>query len=99
MSLNEDESDSIAPILGLKSTYAIDFMYKTGTIYLVDDIEDAIFKVHKDGNKLEKIISTGLERPQGIAVDWVSENLYWSDAGTNLIEVKKITHFVVYMYI
>ncbi|XP_047139272.1 low-density lipoprotein receptor-related protein 1 isoform X1 [Hydra vulgaris] len=87
---NEQESDSIAPILGLKSSYAIDFLYKTGTIYIADDMERAIFKVQKDGNKLEKIITTGLERPQGIAVDWIAENIYWSDAGSNLIEVSRL---------
>lgn len=86
---NDNESESIIPIIGLKSSYAIDFYNKTGEIFIADDGKNAIYKVKQDGGgKLEPIITTGLDKPQGIAVDWVAENLYWTDDGTNLIEVK-----------
>lgn len=80
-------SESIVPIVGLKSSYAIDFDFDNGTIYTVDDNKDAIYEVKQDGSQLNPVISTGLQRPQGIAVDWVSKNLYWTDSGTRLIEV------------
>jgi len=28
--------------------------------------------------------------PEGIAVDWLSRNIYWSDFGRNRIEVAKL---------
>ena len=90
MTLTESESESIVPILGLKSSYAIDFHYKTGAIYVTDDNKDIIYRVQQDGSHLVPIIQTGLERPQGIAVDWVANNLYWTDAGTKSIEVNRI---------
>lgn len=82
------ESESIVPILGLKSSYAIDYHYASGAIYVTDDSKDTIYRVQQDGSQLVPIITSGLERPQGIAVDWVAENLYWTDADTNSIEVR-----------
>jgi DNA-binding beta-propeller fold protein YncE len=31
-----------------------------------------------------------LESPAGLAVDWVTYKLYWTDAGTNRIEVSNL---------
>jgi low density lipoprotein receptor-related protein 5/6 len=28
--------------------------------------------------------------PEGIAVDWIGRNLYWSDTGTDRIEVSRL---------
>ena len=81
------DSESIVPILGLKSSYAIDYHFRTGTIYIVDDNKDTLYRVKQDGSQLEPLVTKGLSRPQGVAVDWVSENLYWTDAETHLIEV------------
>ena len=71
----------------MRSSYAIDFDYKSAKIFVVDDSRDTISSVTQDGSDMVPIIKTGLQRPQGIAVDWVAGNLYWTDAGTNLIEV------------
>lgn len=87
MSIDEkDTQESIVPIV-LKSSYAVDFHYKTGTIYMVDDAANIIYKAKRDGSPPIPIITTGLHLPQGIAVDWVAGNLYWADPETNLIEV------------
>jgi DNA-binding beta-propeller fold protein YncE len=31
-----------------------------------------------------------LESPAGISIDWVTNKLYWTDAGTNVIEVSNM---------
>lgn len=36
------------------------------------------------------IIKENLTTPDGIAVDWLSENLYWTDTGRKVLEVSKI---------
>jgi low-density lipoprotein receptor-related protein 1 (alpha-2-macroglobulin receptor) len=36
------------------------------------------------------IVSGTLKNPDGLAVDWVGENLYWCDKGTNTIEVARL---------
>lgn len=33
---------------------------------------------------------TSLSNPDGLAVDWVGENLYWCDKGRDTIEVSKL---------
>ena len=76
------------PITGLKSSYAADFYYKRSEIYLVDNILDKVFKVNTDGTGFEAIIETGLDNPQGIALDWTANNLYIVDSGRDIIEVR-----------
>lgn len=38
----------------------------------------------------EAIIKTGLATTEGIAVDWVAENLYWVESSLDQIEVAKV---------
>ena len=33
------------------------------------------------------IVNTGLKRPEGLACDWVNDNIYWTDSYTKRIEV------------
>lgn len=43
-----------------------------------------------DGSSQEEIITTEVEHPDGIAVDWIARNLYWTDTGTDRIEVARL---------
>lgn len=36
------------------------------------------------------IIDTEVSHPDGIAIDWVARNLYWTDTGTDRIEVSRL---------
>jgi low density lipoprotein receptor-related protein 5/6 len=38
----------------------------------------------------EAIIRTDVDHPDGIAVDWIARNLYWTDTGTDQIEVARL---------
>ncbi len=40
-----------------------------------------------DGSAMETVISQGLKTTDGLAVDWVARNMYWTDTGRNTIEV------------
>lgn len=35
-------------------------------------------------------MGTSLESPAGLAVDWAGQNLYWTDAGNDRIEVSRL---------
>lgn len=43
-----------------------------------------------NGSKVEPIVEFGLNYPEGMAVDWVAQNLYWTDMGSNRIEVSRL---------
>ena len=34
-----------------------------------------------DGSRSEVIVSSNLETTDGLAVDWIGRNLYWTDTG------------------
>ena len=34
--------------------------------------------------------STSMEFPEGIAVDWVARNVYWTDSGKKTVEVARL---------
>ena len=38
---------------------------------------------------METLVSSGVIKPDGIAVDWIARNVYWTDSGTRTIEVSK----------
>ena len=38
----------------------------------------------------ETVINESLIHPDGVAVDWIARNLYWTDEGTKRIEVSRL---------
>jgi len=38
----------------------------------------------------ETIISANLTTPDGLAIDWIADNIYWTDAGRKVIEVARL---------
>lgn len=47
-------------------------------------------RVNLDGSGMETVISQGLKTTDGLSVDWVARNLYWTDTGRNTIEVSRL---------
>ena len=43
-----------------------------------------------NGSNIEVFIDSGIELLDGLAVDWIGRNVYWSDAGSNRIEVSRM---------
>lgn len=39
-----------------------------------------------DGGLREMLFSTGLDSPEGLAVDWINRKLYWTDKGCLVID-------------
>ena len=39
---------------------------------------------------VQAVVRSEVKHPDGIAVDWVARNLYWTDTGTNRIEVSRL---------
>lgn len=43
-----------------------------------------------DGTGIETVVDTNLQTTDGLAVDWIGKNLYWTDTGTDVIEVARV---------
>lgn len=50
----------------------------------------AIRRARLDGSGQEDIVTNEVQHPDGVAVDWLARNLYWTDTGTDRIEVSKL---------
>lgn len=83
-------------VAGLLDAIAVDFSYEDGYIFWTDVSVKKIKRIRMTGRpnsrKVEDVVSVGLRKPEGLAVDWVGKKLYWTDRRaddweTNRIEV------------
>ncbi|KAJ8349711.1 hypothetical protein SKAU_G00248410 [Synaphobranchus kaupii] len=79
---------------GLRNTIALDFHFTQSLLYWTDVVEDKIYrgKLSDTGGVtgIEVVVQHGLATPEGLAVDWIAENLYWIDSNLDQIEVAKL---------
>lgn len=78
-------------ITNTRSSAAIALDVKDEMIYWTDMINKTINRIRKDKTEShEIIIKDGLEKPEGLAVDWIGRKLYWADTGKNTISVSNL---------
>lgn len=71
------------------STVAIDYDPVQEKVYWTDQVR-GIFNVFLNGSGMEEVVTTQVDHPDGLAVDWLGRNLYWTDTGTDRIEVARL---------
>lgn len=69
---------------------AFDFHNQTGRVYWADWKSKSIYSSFENGSDVIKIVSSGVSIAESIAVDWIGQNLYWSDYVMQHIEVSKL---------
>ncbi|MEQ2158504.1 hypothetical protein GOODEAATRI_013026 [Goodea atripinnis] len=74
-----DKSDALVPVSGTSLAVGIDFHAENDTIYWVDMGLSTISRAKRDQTWREDVITNGIGRVEGIAVDWI--------AGTNVCKV------------
>jgi low-density lipoprotein receptor-related protein 4 len=83
--------DVVLPIDGVHGAVVVDYHHSKNWLFYADVNADAIKRVNmKNYNDIKTIVSTGLNTPNGIAVDWVADNIYWSDSALKMIEVSRL---------
>lgn len=86
-----DWLDIVLPISGVHAAIVLDFHYNKSKLYYADVNIDVIREVDLTNVKNTKnIISTGLKTTNGLAVDWIADNLYFSDTESSMIEVSRL---------
>ncbi|XP_049808128.1 low-density lipoprotein receptor-related protein 6 [Schistocerca nitens] len=81
-------------VRGLVAAGAVDFLFDEGLLCWTDNGLEMIQCVSYDGKvpgaKID-VLTTGLSSPDGLACDWFTKKIYWTDAETNRIEVVSIS--------
>lgn len=74
----------------LSQAGALDFFYERQLVCWSDQILQRIQCMKLNGTHsatTRNVITSGLEKPEGIAIDWFTDKIYWTDGDTNRIEV------------
>lgn len=87
-----DHTFKTLPLKHVSYTIAVDYDPVDGYIYWTDDTVQKIQRAKLDGSQQQDVISLEIQHPDGLAVDWVSRNLYWTDTGTDRIEVVRLNY-------
>jgi low density lipoprotein receptor-related protein 5/6 len=67
---------------------AVAFHYQDQILFWTDVSLGKIFrKAINNDSKVETVVSVGLVQPNGIAIDWATKKIYWTDSHLKLIEV------------
>ena len=83
-----DASDYGEVIPDQQGAIALDYDFDSGYIFWTDVVEENIKRAPmQDKSKVEILVKIDLDTPDGIAVDWINKKLYWTDTGTDMIEV------------
>ncbi|XP_071823394.1 prolow-density lipoprotein receptor-related protein 1-like isoform X3 [Apostichopus japonicus] len=83
-------SESMKPITGLDSPRAVDFYGQDGYVYYSDSAKYQIGRQMLNGSGHEIILDEMIAKCEGLAVDWLGKNLYWTDDGLKIISVAKL---------
>ena len=83
-----DSSDYTELVPGQRGAIALDYDFESGYIFWTDVANETINRAKMDENpKVDVLVKIDLDTPDGIAVDWINKKLYWTDTGTDMIEV------------
>jgi len=83
----EESRDVMIPLRDVQEASALDYDRIDGMIYWSDMEDKTISRAYTNGSSVEIMVEYGLDYPRGLAVDWRTGNLYWSDAGTGRLEM------------
>nr|XP_040223812.2 low-density lipoprotein receptor-related protein 4 isoform X2 [Anopheles coluzzii] len=86
-----DLFDVVLPIEGVHGAVVLDYHFDSMYVFYADVNVDAIRRVNMHNySDTQVIVSSGLNTPNGIAVDWLADNLYWTDTALKKIEVARL---------
>ena len=84
---DEQHPDYFIPFKDLRDASHLDIDVNERRVYWAD--QKSIWRAYINGSDVQKIVNSGIISPEGIAVDWISHNIYWTDSNTKQIEVAR----------
>lgn len=86
----EKQPDSFIPFKDLRDVYHLDVDVGERRIYWIDQTLKCISRAYINGSDVERIVDSGINALEGLAVDWIARNIYWTDSGSRRIEVARV---------
>nr|AVT42511.1 Wnt co-receptor arrow [Lithobius atkinsoni] len=89
--VSRPRGNSTVIVSHLEDAAALDFLYEDGSVFWTDISLEMIKRTSINGSAIEiNVVTTGLMSPDGLACDWLTKKLYWTDSETNRIEVANL---------
>ncbi|XP_066269746.1 uncharacterized protein [Branchiostoma lanceolatum] len=67
----------------MESVVGLDFHWQKEMLFYTDVHTNAIYRMYfNDTERSEVVVDVNLVSPEAVAVDWVGDNLFWTDSGT-----------------
>ncbi|KAJ9584470.1 hypothetical protein L9F63_021195, partial [Diploptera punctata] len=82
--------DVMLSIMDLSKPAALDYDVKTQYIYYSDVTRYTIERQKIGGSKRSTVFNKGIKNCEGLAVDWMGRNIYWTDQGLGAIGVVRL---------
>lgn len=83
--------DFTLPIKEVEHAIDVDFHWEKKLIFFTDIDTDTINSVSMLNFSDSKVlVSKNISTPNGIAVDWIADNVYWTDTGNKVVEVARL---------
>ncbi|XP_075238130.1 LDL receptor protein 1 isoform X2 [Lycorma delicatula] len=86
----DKHEEQMIPITDLTRPTALDYDVRSQYIYYSDGQRYMIDRQKIDGSKRETVVDRHLNNCEGLAVDWIGRNLYWTDEGLSSISVANL---------
>lgn len=87
----ESKKFDVVPIAGLVNPSSFDVNMPKNTVYWIDSKQrPTIYRSFINGSNTEPIVHLSIDSPQSVAIDWIANNLYWTDSELKRIEVSRL---------
>ena len=88
--VNDSSTDLVTPLSGLSRAVALDYGTELDRVFWTDVNDHAIFQAFVSVSRIENATSLlfqDLGVPDGLAWDWIGQNVFYTDAGLDRIGV------------
>ncbi|KAG8233902.1 hypothetical protein J437_LFUL005230, partial [Ladona fulva] len=90
ISVSGGHQEVMIPVTDLTRPAALDYDVKTQYIYYSDVQRYVIERQKLDGSSRETLLDQGINNCEGLAIDWMGRNIYWTDEGLMAISVARL---------
>lgn len=90
ISIDTTNGDKPIPIPGIVEANVVDFHINQSKVFWTDLDTHKISRAFINGSQSEVIVDVGVTYPDGLVVDWVADNIYWTDSYFRRIECSRL---------